>query len=172
MSLFYKINKTIGFNNIFMPFSEKELNCNKNDLLIENNFDFRKWIDDEVKPYMSKQAKDFYDIWLEIYKFFFKVFTLDNSKVNIGHSTLKDSLLQGKVVNENFKVQLQENTNNVSGFTTRLGKNSKWSPSVLDKLYNVGLFTEQDKILLELCKKLQDNMINCGIISQYMSCWR
>jgi hypothetical protein len=181
-NLFYINNKTINtkeYKNYFMPFTESEifgedkhrLNC-----IIDNNsnnkdrlFDFREWL----KPYkqnMSKEAKELYDTSLEIYKFYFEYFK-DNTDIdyNVGWMQLKDSLLQGIAINNNDKQQKLTKKNIITGFSTRIGKDATWRPSILDKRYNTNIFTKYDNALVNLFERIQLQMIEHGILETKMA---
>jgi hypothetical protein len=114
---------------------------------------------------MSQEATDLYNASLEIYKFYFRYFD-KKADYNVGWMQLKDSLLQGKT---DLKTQKLSDKNVVTGFSTRTGENSTWRPSILDKKYNTNIFTIYDDALVKLFERIQDQMIEHGILETRMA---
>ena len=176
-SLLYKGNGTYNkenAKNYFVPFTEQELGIPAKHLYIEVQnrpvFDFRE----KLKPFkekMSEECKNLYNCTSQIYKFYLDRFEGDADK-NAGWLQIRDALK-----NDTTKVIEYEKTE-----TSVTGKNRSvkgkdgitvtWVPSKLDEKYNTKIFTEYDKALSKMFEKIQDGMIEHGIIRKRMSCLR
>jgi len=72
--------------------------------------------------------------------------------------------MQNKV---NPTFQLANNKISVSGTGgTRIGENSKWTPSKADRLHQTTIFTAYDKSLLKLMTKMYERFIEYGMIDE------
>ncbi|GMO58880.1 MAG: hypothetical protein Ta2D_04660 [Rickettsiales bacterium] len=174
-ALFYKNNKTMDtaeYKNYFFPFSEKEIGIPNNKLsaYFEDGkflFDFREWLE-PYKKEMSVEAKELFDSALEVYKFYFRHFGRDRVVWNVGFMQLKDSLMQ-----DTTKIKKLDTTKtSLTGAAARIGENAYWRPSILDRRYNTNIFSIYDNALLNLFTKIQDQMIEHGILETRMATLR
>jgi predicted DNA-binding protein (UPF0278 family) len=55
---------------------------------------------------------------------------------------------------------------------SRVGENSKWTPSKADKQYNTSIFSDYDKSLVKLMEKQYNRFIEYGMIDSIPSCLR
>ena len=176
-SLLYTGNGTYNkenAKNYFVPFTEQELGIPAKHLYIEVQnkpiFDFRE----KLKPFkdkMSMECKVLYNSVLQIYRFYLNRFEGD-ADMNAGWLQIRDALK-----NDTAKpIEYMKTKPSITGKSRALkGKDGitvTWVPSKLDKKYGTKIFTEYDNALLKMFEKIQDGMIEHGIIKQRMSCLR
>jgi hypothetical protein len=147
MASCYKNNKTIGTDNKTMDLFHDSYLCR----LIK-----------EYKNDLSLQASAFLDSWQNIYTWYENLFS--STTLHIGHSTLKDNILGLQ--------EIEKTGTSRTGAASRRGECCTWNAKTLAKKYNTDIFTVQDNAQIALAKKCQTNMIELGMIHEYMSCWR
>ena len=176
-SLLYICNGTYNKEkqkNYFVPFTELELGIPAKHLYIEVQnrpvFDFRE----KLKPFkekMSEECKNLYKCVLQIYKFYLDRFEGDADK-NAGWLQIRDALKNDTTKVIEYEKTETSTTGKHRSVKGKDGITVTWVPSKLDEKYNTKIFTEYDKALLKMFEKIQDEMIEHGIIRKRMSCLR
>jgi hypothetical protein len=156
----YKTNKTVeGFS----IFSEKELGLPVHSLKAMPNGEMFYEFMSKYKNDLSAEAKNLRAKTLAMYHWYFKNFGINANK-NVSLDELKLAIMQNKV-----KVSFKKASNkiSVSGMGgTRIGENSKWTPSKADRIHNTTIFTAYDKALLLLQTKMYERFILYGMIDE------
>ena len=160
LAMCYITNKT---SFCFSIFSEIELGLPVHSLKAMPNGEMFYDFMNKYKDDLSADAKDLRKKTLAMYHWYFRHFGINANK-NVSLAELKLSIMQNKV-----KVSFKKTNNKVSvtGFgNTRIGVNSKWTPSKADRLHETNIFTAYDKALLTLQTKMYERFIEYGMIDE------
>jgi hypothetical protein len=147
----------------FSIFDESELGLPAHSLKSMLNKEMFYDFTNKYKNDLSAEAKDLREKTLAMYRWYFKHFGIKANK-NVSFSELKLAIMQDKV---DVSFKKANNKISVMGYGgTRIGENSKWTPSKADRLHNTTIFIAYDKALLALQTKMYERFIKYGMIDE------